>query len=237
MKKLGSTPHASLTWMDKNGQIHQATDVRQKVIYTTVQLNDGDSGDLRAFSQGISGQIPGGTRILQDDDTNLAKAATNGLDRDTVMDVYQVGVRIERVMRPNSSGQIVKADTGGARSHWPNLRTSFDIYRAGFLRFYNADKLQTQGKFDMYPSGRGFSGFSNISAQEYITAGVPSPMQRQAMLVPTKLQDGVGFWVDVKTSLPYVINQEADDVLAGGAAFTSADLVIEFHGVGNVPVN
>jgi hypothetical protein len=236
-QRYGAAPHATLTWKDANGNIQQATDVRQVQIYTTVQLNNGDSGDLRAFSQGISSQIPGGTRNLQEDDTNLSKAATNGLDRDTVMDVYQIGLHIERVMRPGADGKVVKQDSGTARSNLPTVKTTFDVYRGGFIKFYNAEKLQTQGKFAMYPAGQGLTGFSNLSGQEVVTSGMPSPQHRQAMLVPTQLKDGVGFWVDTKTSIPYVINQEADDVLAEGANLTSLDFVVSFYGIGNKPVN
>jgi hypothetical protein len=238
--RYGAMPHATLTWKDANGRIQQATDVRQVKVYTTVQVNNGESGDLRAFSQGISSQIPGGTRNMQEIDTNLSKGSTNGLDRDTVMDVYQVGVDMVRVMRAGTDGKIVLQDGSGitaARSNLPSLTTMFNVFRGLFLKFYNAEKLQDMGPAVFFPAGQGFSGFSTQSNTEYITNGIPAPFYRQSMMVPTQLKDGVGFWVDVKTAFSYVIAQPMDDVLAGGGNATSADLRITFTGVGNKPVN
>jgi hypothetical protein len=235
--RFGSTPHATVVIKDSNGQIKKLDDWRHTNLFTTVQLNNGQNADLRAFSQGISGQIPGGTRNMTRVDTNLNKAATNGLDRDTEMYVYSVTCRIIRVMRPQVTGLIDMADTGLQLSHYPDALTTFRIMRAGLLEFYNADKLQISGRLDEFPPGIGLTGHSTKTDQEWVTVGTPHPNARVSMIVPTHLKDGVGFYVDVKTVIPWVISQTAPDALAGGTALTSADFMVEFYGLGNKPVN
>ncbi len=225
---VGVAPGTTTITMD-NGQTIQISDWIDDKLYSTVQFNNGQNGPVEAFSSGRSQQIPGGTRTSTRVDTNIPRAGSAGLPKDWEMYVYGVGCKMTRVMRP-ADGQINPqlADTNGALSDPPQLVTLFQVDRVTFLEYNYNGKVYTSGVIQDYPQGHGFAVFSTNAFFELAQNGIPSPRDRNALVLPVWMRENLGFTFSFQPEAPMAINQLASDA---GANLTFADMKVYFYGL------
>jgi hypothetical protein len=213
----------------ENGQTIQISDWIDDKLYSTVQLNNGQNGPVEAFSAGRSQQIPGGTRTSTRVDTNIPRAGSAGLPQSWEMYVYGVGIKMTRVERPaTGQAQPQLADSGGALSDPPTLRTLFNVDRVTYLEYNYNGKTYSQGVMQDYPQGHGFSVFSTNAFFELAQNGVPSPRDRNALVLPVWMRENLGYAFTMQPEAALVINQAASDA---GAALTFADIKVYFYGL------
>jgi len=212
-----------------NGQTIAIEDWIDDKLYSTVQFANGQTTPVEAFTAGRSQQIPGGTRTMTNVDTNVPRNGDTGLPMSWEMYIYGIGVKMVRVCRPQTNAQNpVLADGTGALSDPPQLRTLFQVDRVTFLFFeYNA-KRYTFGVMQDYPQGHGYSVFSTNPSFELAQNGVPSPRDRNAMVLPIWLRENLGFKMAFSPEAPLVINQPASD---GATALTFADVKTYLYGL------
>jgi hypothetical protein len=191
---------------------------------------NGQNGPVEAFSAGRSQQIPGGTRTSTRVDTNIPRAGSAGLPKDWEMYVYSVGAKMTRVMRgPTATpSNPTLADGSGALSDPPTLRTLFNVDRVTYLELIYNGKVYSQGVMQNYPQGHGFSVFSTNAFFELAQNGVPSPRDRNALVLPVWMRENLGYTFAFQPEAALVISQAASDA---GTALTFADVKIELHGL------
>lgn len=228
---VGVAPGTTTITMD-NGQTIQISDWIDDKLYSTVQFNNGQNGPVEAFSAGRSQQIPGGTRTSTRVDTNIPRSGSNGLPKDWEMYVYGVGCKLVRVMRPPTgtvNPTLADAPSSpGALSDPPMLVTLFNIDRVTYLEYNYNGKVYTSGTINDYPQGEGYSVFSTNSNFELAQNGVPSPRDRQALVLPVWMRENLGYTFAFQPEAPMVINQLASDA---GANLTFADEKVSFWGL------
>jgi hypothetical protein len=212
-----------------SGQTIAIEDWIDDKLYSTVQFANGQTTPVEAFTAGRSQQIPGGTRTMTNVDTNVPRNGDTGLPMSWEMYIYGIGVKITRACRPaTGASQPVLADGSGALSDPPTLRTLFNIDRVTFLFFeYNA-KRYTFGVMQDYPQGHGFNVFSTNSNFELAQNGVPSPRDRNALVLPIWLRENLGYKMAFSPEAALVINQVASD---GSTALTFADCKTYLYGL------
>lgn len=224
---VGVAPGTTTITME-NGQTMQISDWIDDKLYSTVQINNGVA-PVEAFSAGRSQQIPGGTRTSTRVDTNIPRPGSAGLNKDWEMYVYGVGLKLVRVCRPpTGQSQPVLADGNGALSDPPTLRTLFNIDRVTFLEYSYNGKVYSNGVMQDYPQGHGFNVFSTNSAFELAQNGVPSPRDRNALVLPVWMRENLGYTFSFQPEASIQISQPASD---GGAALTFADVKVYFYGL------
>jgi hypothetical protein len=224
---VGIAPGTTTITME-NGQTMQVSDWIDDKLYSTVQLNNGVQ-PVEAFSAGRSQQIPGGTRTSTRVDTNIPRPGSAGLNKDWEMYVYGVGLKLTRVMRPaTGKDQPQLADGAGALSDPPTLRTLFNIDRVTFLQFDYNGKTYSNGVMQDYPQGHGFSVFSTNASFELAQNGIPSPRDRNAMVLPVWMRENLGYTFAFQPEAAIQIAQPASD---NGAPLTFADCKVYFYGL------
>jgi hypothetical protein len=198
-------------------------------LYGTVQLTNGQSTPVEAFSAGRSQAIPGGTRVQTRVDTNIPRNGDSGLPKDWEMLVYGWGMKMTRVCRPQTGQtQPVLGDGGGALSDPPRLATLFNVDRVTYLSYeYNA-KVYTNGVMQDYPQGHGYNVFSTNTSFELAQNGVPSPRDRVALVLPVHQRENLGYKMIFQPEAALVINQPASD---GGDNLTFADIKVYLYGL------
>jgi len=197
-------------------------------LYGTVELDNGLSSTIELFSSARSQQIPGGTRNQTFVDTNIPKAGSNGLPKDWEMLVYGIALKPVRAERPNSSSQVVLADTNGALSNPLQLNTLFQIDRVTFFEFRYNDKQYSQGSLADFPQGNGYNVFSTNSAFELAQNGVPSPRDRIALVLPIHMKEGLAYTGIFAPQVSLVIAQPASD---RGTNLSSVDVKGTLNGL------
>lgn len=210
------------------GQTVAISDWIDDKLYSTVQIVNGQTSPVEAFTAGRSQPIPGGTRASTRVDTNIPRNGDSGLPQSWEMYVYGIGVKMVRVMRPASGQQPTLADSGGALSNPPTLASLFQFDRVTYLEFSYNGKVYTYGVTQDYPQGHGFYVFSTNSAFELAQNGVPSPRDRNAMVLPIDLRENLGFKMSFQPEAPIVINQPASD---NGTSLTYADVKTYLYGL------
>src|SRR5262245_40588789 len=109
-----------------DGSVIQLSDWIDDQLYGGVQLTNGQTTPVEAFSNGGSQAVPGGTRTATRVDTNIPRAGDSGLPKDWEMLVYGIALKMSRVMRPQTGAQQpVLGDGNGALSDPPRLSTLF----------------------------------------------------------------------------------------------------------------
>lgn len=226
---VGVAPSTTTITME-NGQTIQISDWIDDKLYSTVEMQNGDVGPVEAFSAGRSQQIPGGTRTSTRVDTNIPRAGSAGLPKDWEMYVYGVGLKMTRVMRGVTATPLVAqlADTGGALSDPPTLRTLFNIDRVTYLEYLYNGKVYSQGVMQDYPQGHGYHVFSTNSAFELAQNGIPSPRDRLAMVLPVWMRENLGYTFAFQPEAALVIAQPASD---NGVVLNLADIKVYFYGL------
>lgn len=212
-----------------SGQTIAISDWIDDKLYSTVQLTNGQTSPVEAFTAGRSQPIPGGTRASTRVDTNIPRNGDSGLPQSWEMYVYGIGIEMTRVMRP-PTGQTspTLSDSGGAASNPPILTTLFQFDRVTYLEFTYNGKTYAYGVSRDFPAGSGFYVFSTNSAFELAQNGVPSPRDRNAMVLPIDLRENLGFKMSFQPEAPIVIDQPAS---GGGANLTFADVKTRLFGL------
>lgn len=225
---VGVAP-GTTTFTLPDGRTVQIEDWIDDKIYSTVQVNNTQTTTVEAFVNGRSQPINGGTRTSTRADNNMSRAGDTGLPMSWEMFVYGIGIKMTRVMRP-AAGAVAPqfGDTGGALSDPPTLRTLFNVDRVTYLEFIFNEKAYTKGVIQDYPQGHGFNVFSTNANFELAQNGVPSPRDRNALVLPIWLRENIAFRLSFFPEAPLVINQAASD---GGANLTFADIKGYLYGL------
>ena len=212
-----------------DGSVIALADWIDDKLYGSVQLANGDTGQIEAFSNGRSQPIPGGARSQTRVDTNVPRNGDNGLPKDWEMLVYGWGIQVVRACRVQTNGtEPVLADTNGALSDPATLNTMFDIDRVTFFAYeYNA-KIYTSGVMQDYPQGHGFAPFSTNAAFELVNNGIPSPRDRVALVLPVHERENLGYKGIFQPEAALVIAQPASD---GGNNLTFVDVKVYKYGL------
>lgn len=225
---VGVAP-GTTTFTLPDGRTVQIEDWIDDKIYSTVQVNNGRTESVEAFVNGRSQPINGGTRTSTRADNNMARAGDTGLPMSWEMFVYGIGIKLTRVMRPATGSTTPQfADSNGALSDPPTLRTLFNIDRVTFVQFIFNEKAYTSGVIQDYPQGHGFNVFSTNANFELAQNGVPSPRDRNALVLPIWLRENISFRLTFQPEAPLVINQPASD---GGTNLTFADIKSYLYGL------
>ena len=198
-------------------------------LYGSVQISNGQTTPVEAFSSGRSQAIPGGTRTSTRVDTNIPRSGDSGLPMSWEMLIYGIGVKMVRVMRPQTGAtQPVLGDGTGALSDPPRLATLFQFDRVTFLAFEYNSKLYTSGVAQDYPQGHGYNVFSTNPSFELAQLGVPSPRDRNALVLPIHMRENLGYKMIFQPEAGIVLTQPASD---GGANLTFADVKVYLYGL------
>ncbi len=224
----------SLTFQTAAGNTVVAEHWLQDRLYTQVQLNNGESTEIQGFSAGRSQQIPGGTRFLSRACTNLTKPGSTGLDRSWEMLVFAFSFNPVRAMRPNSSGVVTLEDASGSLSDPVGADAWFRVDRATAVEFQYRSKPQITGRMAHFQAGYGMYVTTTGNNQNFVNNGFPSPADRQSLTIPIHIAEGIGFSMDIKPQVPYVISQAASDA---GTAHSRMDVEISMYGLVNRPVS
>lgn len=213
-----------------NGQALQISDWIDDRIYSTVQFTNGTTGQIEAFTAGRGANLAGGNRLATSVDTNIPRAGDGGLPQDWEMYVYGVCIQMVRVMRPvTASGLCALADGAGAFSDPARLQTLFAWERVTYIEVNYNGKAYSKGTPKDYPQGRGFALFGTTANIELAQNGMPSPRDRNAMVLPIHLRMGLGYNVAFSPQAPVVINQVPTD--GSATNLTNADVRVDFVGL------
>ncbi len=160
----------------------------------------------------------------------LPRPGSNGLQLAWEMYIYSLNVWLTRAERGPTASPLVPqlADSGGALSDPPTLRTLFNIDRVTALAFAYNGKEYTQGVIQNYPQGHGYWTFSTNSTFELAQNGVPSPRDRNALVLPIHMTEMIAFTLTYQPEAPLVIAQPASD---GGVVLNCADAKSELRGL------
>lgn len=212
-----------------SGETLEIADWIDDKIYSTVQLSNGQVSPVEAFAASRSQQISGGTRTITQVDTNIQRAGDAGLPMSWAMRVYSIEAEIVRVCRPQTGASMpVLPDGSGALSNAPTLQTLLNIDRITYLQFFYNQKSYTDGVMKDYPAGRGYSVFSTNANFELAQNGVPSPRDRNALVLPIPMQENLGYKLAMQPVGALLINQAASDASTN---LTFADVKITLVGL------
>jgi len=225
---VGVAP-GTTTFTLPSGQTIQIEDWIDDKLYSTVQFTNGQTFGLQAFVNGRAQPINGGTRTSTRVDSNLARAGDTGLPMSWEMFIYGIGIKMVRVERPaENATQPQFPDTNGALSDPATLRTLFNVDRVTYLEFKYNDKVYTSGVIQDYPQGHGFNVFSTNANFELAQNGVPSPRDRNALVLPIWMRENIAYRLEFNPEAPPVIVQPASD---GGDNLTFADIKSYLYGL------
>lgn len=225
---VGVAP-GTTTFTLPNGQTISIEDWIDDKLYSTVQFSNGQTTPVEAFVSGRSQPIPGGTRASTRVDTNVPRSGDTGLPMSWEMYIYGIGVKMTRACRPPTGAtNPVLADGSGALSDPPTLRTLFNVDRVTYLEFSYNDKKYTFGVMQDYPQGHGFNVFSTNANFELAQNGVPSPRDRNALVLPIWLRENLAYKMSFSPEAALVINQAASD---GQTALTFVDVKTYLYGL------
>lgn len=225
---VGVAP-GSYTFTLPTGQTITIEDWIDDKLYSTVQLSNAQTSAVEAYTSGRGQPIAGGSRIQTDVDTNLQRAGDNGLPMAWEAFIYSICADAVRVCRPQTGqAQPVLADGSGALSDPPLLSTLFQVERVTFAYFFYNTRPYSYGTMKDYPSGVGFSVFTTNAVTENVNNGIPSPRDRQSMVLPIWLRENIGFRFPFEPKAPLTINQLASD---GGANLQFMDVKVRSYGL------
>jgi hypothetical protein len=223
MGTVGVAP-GTTTFTLASGEVIALVDWIDDRLYGTIELANGDATPVEAFSAALSQQIPGGTRSMTKVDTNVPRAGSNGLPQSYEMLVFSIGVKAVRAMR---------AATLASFSDPVRLATLFGLDRLLHVEMKYRDKSYSEGVIQDYPQGHGYYVTTTASDQEIAQNGVPSPRDRNAMVLPIRLQENLGYKVVLSPADTLTIAQPASD---GGTVLGFADIKTYFYGLYKRPV-
>lgn len=157
-------------------------------FYGTIELEDGDTSSVEAFSNGRSQPIPGGSRNQTKIDTNIPKAGDAGLPRQWEMLVYGYGIEFVRTM---------STATLAAASNPVTYSLAFEVDRRCSFEFQYNGKAFSSGRLSDYPRGGGILAqyFTTANATTFDAAnnGAPSPRDKVALVLPVHMKEGLSY--------------------------------------------
>lgn len=225
---VGVAP-GTYTFTLATGQTLAIEDWIDDKLYSTVQLSNGQNSQVEAFTLGRGQAISGGSRPTTRVDTNVPRAGDSGLPLAWEMFIYGLGLKATRICRAQTGqSQPVLADGSGALSDPAQLVTLFNVDRMMFVTFFYNTRNYTEGVMQDYPQGHGFSVFSTNPAFEIAQNGIPSPRDRNALVLPIWLRENIIYKVILSPEGPLVINQLASD---GSTNLTFMDLKVYAYGL------
>lgn len=172
-------------------------------LYHTVEFEGLDTNALQAFTGAQGNQIPGGTRVLTDVDTNLIRGGDTGLQMGYEMLVYSIQVEICREMA-TTAANFAFQDTNATQLSRPthvggydpavtNGGVLFDFMRKTYFKFTVNTKVQSEGAVSEYPQGSGIHVFTTGTSVEVASNGPPSPRDQSALVLPIWIRDNLSF--------------------------------------------
>lgn len=173
-----------------DGSVIALADWIDDKLYGSLELENGQTESIEAFSNGRSQPIPGGTRPQTRVDTNIPRNGDSGLPKDWEMLVYGWGIKLSRAFGGADAGVT---RTLGAQSDPVTLATMFDIDRKVYFEYQYNSKAYTNGVMEDYPQGHGYTVFSTNAAFEVAQNGVPSPRDRVALVLPVHERENLGY--------------------------------------------
>lgn len=188
-------------------------------LYGTIQLVNGQTNQLVAFSNGRAQPIPGGTRIQTRVDTNIPRAGDAGLPKDWRFLVYALAIKMVRATR--GAAPLTNPANLASFSDPIAQRTFFEIDRVTFFEYRYNDKHFAQGTCQEYPQGSGLNLVTTNPSREQVTNGVPSPRDRASMVLPIDEREGLSYQGVFTPESALAIAQAASD---GGNALDFVDL-------------
>lgn len=228
MRGVGSAPGTTTVLLADGTTIALADWIDDK-LYGSGEFRNGSAAQIEIFSVGRSAPIPGGRRNQTRVDTNVPRAGDTGLPKDFEMLIYGYGIKVARVMRPQTGGtDPVFADGTGALSDPPSLRTWFALDRLLYFTFEYNSKSYTSGTLQHYPQGHGFDVVTTQPATELAQNGIPSPRDRVALVLPVHMRENLSFRGIFQPEAALVIAQAASD---GGAVLANADIRLDLNGL------
>ncbi len=212
------------------GETLEVADWIDDKLYSTVQFINGQTSPVEAFAATRSQIISGGARTVTSVDTNIQRAGDAGLPMSWAMRVYSIEAEITRVMRGLTATPLVGVlpDGAGALSNPPTLQTLLNIDRITYCQFFYNQKSYSDGVMKDYPAGKGYSVFSTNANFELAQNSVPSPRDRNALVLPIPMQENLGFKFAMQPVGALVIAQTASDA---GTTLNLADVKITLVGL------
>jgi len=214
-------------------------------LYHTVEFEGGDSQEIDVFIGGLGAQIPGGSRVLTEVDTNIPRSGDTGLQDGWEALVYSIQLQIVREMGRNSNAQAFalqdQTNTGGAAIQFSRnthiggydpANTAggvlFDFARKMFHRFSVNQKRQSEGPFEKYPQGSGLSVFATTSSVEVANNGAPSPRDQSAFVLPIHIKPNIAYVGQLRPQAPLGIG---GNNAAAGPPFPTTEGYFDWTGI------
>jgi len=233
MGTVGVAP-GTTTFTLANGDVIALVDWVDDRLFATIQMANAQATPLEAFSAALSNQIPGGQRPMTAVDTNVPRAGSNGLPQAYEMLIFSIQCEIQRACRPpTGTVQPVLADGAGALSDPARLATLFQVNRLLAVTMKYREKVYAEGIMVDFPQGHGFQVFATASDYDLAQNGITSPRDRNAMVLPVRLQEGLAYKVIYSPGAALGIAQPASD---GGAVLGFVDIRTVFSGLIKRPV-
>jgi len=173
-------------------------------LFHTVELQGLDTNEVQAFIGAQGTQIPGGTRILTEVDTNIPRSGDNGLSEGWEALVYSIQLEPVREMArdattgaftlENNAHQVSRpVHVGGDDPAYTAGGVLFDFIRKTYCRFTVNQKVKSEGPAVNYPQGVGISVFGTTTDLEVANNGIPSPRDARAFVLPVWIQPNIAF--------------------------------------------
>jgi hypothetical protein len=197
----------------------QFSDWTHDRLYHTVEFEGGDSQEIDVFIGGLGAQIPGGSRVLTEVDTNIPRSGDTGLQDGWEALVYSIQLQVVREMGRNGNQQAFalqdvvntapaaiqfsrNAHLGGYDPANTAGGVLFDFSRKMFHRFSVNQKRQSEGPFEKYPQGSGQSVFGTTTSLEVANNGAPSPRDQSAFVLPIHIKPNIAYVGQLRPQAP-----------------------------------
>jgi hypothetical protein len=175
-------------------------------LFHTVEFQRLDTNEIQAFIGAQGSQIPGGSRILTEVDTNIPRSGDNGLSEGWEALVYSIQLEPVREMsRLNASQAAFTLEdtaaiqlsrpihTGGSDPAYGAGGILFDFLRKTFCKFTVNQKVKSEGPAVNYPQGAGIHVFGTTTDLEVASNGHVSPRDARAFVLPVWIQPNIAF--------------------------------------------
>ena len=223
----------------------QFSDWTHDRLYHTVEFEGTDSQEIDVFIGALGAQIPGGSRVLTQVDTNIPRSGDTGLQDGWEALVYSIQLEIVREMGRNSSANAFAlqdvTNTGSAAIQFSRnthlggydpANTAggvlFDFCRKVFHRFAVNQKRQSEGPVSKYPQGSGASVFGTTSSLEVANNGVPSPRDQSAFVLPIHIKPNIAYVGQLIPNAPLGIG---GNNAASGPPFATVEGYFDWTGI------
>jgi hypothetical protein len=171
-------------------------------LYHTVQINVGQTNEVQAFIGAQGSPVPNGTRVLNENDTNIPRSGDNGLSEGWEALVYSIQIQLVREITTtgaaptfaDSATQMSRpAHVGGGDPAYLSGGMLFDLMRKTYVRFTVNQKTKSEGPMEKYPQGSGISVYGTTTDLEVANNGSPTPRDARAFVVPIWIQPNIAY--------------------------------------------